>query len=165
MVQADLTVQAMELVSGIRTWCKSQVELWQQVPNLALEAEGRSGYLDQYSYCYHYGFWRIWAPDHRGSTVLLTSVDCASGELAVDVLFERKGLVLSSEADVLGLGAQLDDIDAAAIIEHLTEKAAQPVQDFIARSNPDWEAQKAEIRRNNGLAYGQPFQRLPATAT
>lgn len=150
-----------KMLKAVREWCESQAELWQRVPNLALEADGRSGYLDDYSYCYHYGFWRIWESSPRGQ-YLLCSVDCATGVLANDSASFRQGsLVVARDRDVLHLLDRLDEIDAELVIARLEENIATPQSEFIARSNPDWPNKQEGLRQQVGLGYDRPYTRKP----
>lgn len=150
-----------KMLKAVREWCESQAEHWQRVPNLALEADGRSGYLDDYSYCYHYGFWRIWESSPRGQ-YLLCSVDCATGVLANDAASFRQGsLVVARDRDVLRLLDRLDEIDAELVITSLEEDAASPQSEYIARSNPHWPSKKEELRQRVGLDNDRPYVRGP----
>lgn len=150
-----------KLVKDVREWCESKAELWQRVPNLALEANGRSGYLDDYSYCYNFGFWRIWGRSPRGQ-YLLCSVDCATGVIAYDAESFRQGrLVVARDRDVLHLLDRLDEIDAELVIARLEENIATPQSEFIARSNPDWPNKQERLRQQVGLGYDRPYTRKP----
>lgn len=155
----SLTQSVQDLVQDMRDWCESQVELWQQVPNLALEADGRTGFLGNWGYCYTYGFWRIWESTPRGG-YLLCSVDCVSGKLARDTASFKKGeLVLASDKEVAQLLMRLDDIDAQKVVENLTAHAQKPISPYITSVNPDWPKMQASIRVRNALGYDKPYKR------
>ncbi|TXI87851.1 MAG: hypothetical protein E6Q36_06770 [Chryseobacterium sp.] len=150
-----------KLLRDVREWCESQAELWQRVPNLALEANGRSGYLDDYSYCYSYGFWRIWDSSPRGQ-YYLCSVDCATGVIAYDAeSFRQARLVVARDRDVLHLLDRLDEIDAELVIARLEEHIATPQSEFIAKSNPTWPSKQEKLRQQVGLGYDRPYVRAP----
>jgi len=97
----------------IHTYAESQKELWRKVPWLALQADGRTGYLDHWSIAYSNGLWCI-SPSGRDYTEF---VDCATGKLVDGQLREL------TEGRLLPLASRLDVLDAETVIEHLLKEA------------------------------------------
>jgi len=154
-----LEVQASQLVAEVKAWSRSQVALWQQLPYLALEADGKDGFRDDLSICYSWGYWQLEDSTPRGS-YCLCSVDCSTGELVNQVAsMSRRRLVLASDEAILPLLLRLDDLDAQRITADLQRTAAKKGSRFIARSNPGWPARQAEIREQNGLGPDRPYIR------
>lgn len=152
-----LTEKAEMLAQEIREYSESQVHLWQQVPNLFLEADGRTGFSDLFFPCIEHGFWQI----TDGSGRVLLSVDCATGRLVHYYATEhQQRLVDARDEDVLWLATRMDEINAAGIIGRLSAKAQMERPSYY--SEKEWE--QAERRRINareryGLGYGKPFTR------
>ncbi len=136
------------LATDIRQYCTDQAELWQQVPNLMLEADGRTGYADSAPICYLYGLWQV----NRA-----ISVDCATGRL---VYRHRKPLQDADDAAVLELASCMEELDAATLVAGLTTRAqlSRP-----SHYSPEMWAQaeqhRSHIRQAYGLGYGKPFVR------
>ena len=127
------------IVGAVRKTSRDQVDLWRQVPWLALQADGRTGYLDKYSYAYYYGFWDL---DVTSSTDLLgisdvsgITVDLETGELmrarsvyeprAPEHLYrlEESNPEAASEREVLALLHRPELLDAQEVVRHLKEQA------------------------------------------
>lgn len=150
----ELTAKAAELATEIRAWSESQVHLWQQVPNLCLEANGRSGYSEHLGSGTG-GLWSIWERSYRGEYWLL-SVDCATGQFVGNRGVSKP----ASDQAVLALATRLDEIDAAAIIGSLTELAHAPRPSWC--SEKEWQLKgrvRDSSRKLHGLGYGIPFTR------
>ncbi len=155
----ELLASVASVISEVRMWCESQVELWQQIPNLALEADGRNGYSANRSYCYNYGFWRIWENSPRGG-YLLCSVDCETGKLAYDIDSYKQGsLIIADDKSVVPLLTRLDEIDAAKIIATLEATINTPILGSVASVNPNWPKKQKQIRAATGLGFGVPYAR------
>ncbi len=122
---AELLAARDELVAAARRASRAQVDLWRQVPWLALQADGRSGYLDKYSYAYFYGYWEL----ERGCCGV--SVDLETGELmssytAIDEWTGDEHVNPASDGSILCLLSNPKLLDAAAVLEKLREKAKEP---------------------------------------
>ena len=73
-LSSHLNQQLDSLAELLRAYCRSQKELWQQVPYWALEADGVFGYSSKLNLCYKEGLWEV-----VGTYCLY--VDCETGEL------------------------------------------------------------------------------------
>jgi hypothetical protein len=151
-----------QILIEVRQWSESQKELWRQIPNLALEADGKNGYSDDLAYCYNYGFWRIWDHSSYRGMFLLCSVDCSTGRIGNDsASFHHQKFVEATDEAVLRLLSRLDDIDAKLLVKKLKMATKVEQNDYIAKSNPNWEKHKAELRTRIGLSYNTPYIRPP----
>lgn len=120
---------AAALVRGIREYAKSQVEDWRRIPYLALEADGRSGYSDNYARAYRQGVWAVEASARDGSYTVY--VDLATGELVNPFSFhEQARCVDAYDSHVLALATSIGQLDAAAIVAGLEAAARKPVASY-----------------------------------
>lgn len=103
----------------VREISESQVSLWQKVPYLALQADGRTGYLDQYSRAYLQGYWAI-ESSIQGSSYAVY-VDLETGSL-------RNGYAPQLAAvDKEIVRINLNELDAETVTRQLRELAKQPI--------------------------------------
>lgn len=123
---------AKDLVERIREYSRSQVELWQQVPLLALEADvrDRSDHTNAYTRMYNYGYLLL-----EGSKVdgdYRVCVDFATGEL-VDPAPALYVSALGSKPEpardeyVLKLAFGLKELDAQNLVSKLQKIAQEPI--------------------------------------
>lgn len=159
-IKEKIVTKLPQLLLEVRQWSESQKELWQQIPNLALEADGKNGYSDDLAYCYTYGFWRIWDSSSYRGMYLLCSIDCSTGRIGNEsASFSQEKFVEATDEAILRLLSRLDDIDASLLLKNLKEAAKKEQKASIAKSNPGWENHKAELRTSVGLGYGKPYVR------
>ncbi|MBT3642838.1 hypothetical protein HN604_01785 [archaeon] len=118
------------LVEQIRDYSRSQKELWQQVPWLSYEADGRSSTLDPYvSRPYHDGTMEI----HLFSSFTMDCpiyVDLSNGELVRKISsgLTREVKIISAENKyVFPIANSLERIDAQRIIDSLEDRANGPL--------------------------------------
>ena len=101
----------------VREAVRKQVEIWRLVPNLALEADGTTGYSDRYKMAYMHGYWDV---NNRMSVF----VDLLTGELVSDF-----GVLGGNEPRPAGYVVILDFsaelLDAERIVREL-QKEAKP---------------------------------------
>lgn len=105
------------LVENIREFSRQQKNIWQKVPYLALQADGRWGYSDQYSRAYQCGYWALDASLEHGSYTVF--VDLESGELLNP--FNLKEAAFAE--NILELAMHADQIDASLIVEDLEKRS------------------------------------------
>ncbi len=136
MNQDDIVTKAEELIKSIRNHSKEQKGLWQRIPHLALEADGKlgSGFKDYYSWAYNNGCWALASTISRGHYCVL--VDLATGELVDADCASRRKFKPAKDYDVLRLALNLDKLDAQKIVASLEEEADKP--DY----NREWRAKK-----------------------
>jgi len=109
-----------ELVSAVRSWVRSQKDLWQRVPYLALQADGRSGHLDKFAHAYYHGYWLLDASINNG--YYCVSVDLANGEL----IDPNKPTQKASDDSILVLVADIDALDAVKVVAYLEQASTEP---------------------------------------
>lgn len=136
------------LAAEIRECCRSQVELWRQVPWLALQACDRGHVIGNYKYAY-LGSWILRTRDAKLNE--LPFVDCATGEILCN-----RDMITGLETDdgVIEISKRPSLIDAAAIIEQLKAEASAP--------KPDWMSEKeAAMREENRKELAQHLNLSP----
>ena len=151
---------ALALVHEVRAFCRSQASLWQTVPYLALEAQGKGGFSDNLYNCLHTGFWMV---THHGSggSFVACSIDCATGELANQYAsIRQERLVLARAEEILPLCSHLDDLDAELVVVKLTEKSAG-VLSGARDSREVWTRERTEFQHRWALHPDRPFIRPP----
>jgi len=77
-----------EQAQRVREFVKSQVGVWQELPMLALQADGKHGYSNELQNIYRYGLVRVGSgkhfadnPEQRPMALYGVYVDCATGNL------------------------------------------------------------------------------------
>ena len=111
-----------QIAEELRKYSKSQKFLWQKIPYLALQEQGRTGYSDPPMTAYEYGLWHI-----KG-----LFVDLETGEL-----LDIHPTILANTSRVINL--ELEDLDAGAIVNRLTSD--------ISTQEKDWPWDPIEKRR------------------
>jgi hypothetical protein len=140
MYVADLEKQRNEYTAALQAFSKKQKELWQQVPYLALQADGRGGYSGQYSYAYSCGFWKLTSYSNSGMSHPYR-VNCATGAIcywsdgAPEVDPHSTGL----------LDVSIEDIDVNRIIADLKKAAVRPYASYSRESAEKVEAWRKEM--------------------
>ena len=118
-----------KLVLDIRKYVSTQKEFWQRVPWLALQADGRTGFNQQYSLAYERGFWVV-----GGIPPLPISgayVDLASGDLVQPHnAFVEYSLVPAMSGCVIHLAKNLNELDARNLLQELALVAKQPYPSY-----------------------------------
>lgn len=146
MIPESLEKAQAELIEAKRQWCRKQKPLWQQVPWLAVQADGRDGWNDSYSRAYSWGLWTL--PTMRNG-YYVAFVDCQTGEL---VTYPEKLRPLDG-ATVLQLS--LESIDAGKVVDDLREAGREPKWPSSAERN---DATRRELIIELGLNK-RPYQR------
>jgi len=138
-----------ELAKEIRSFSKSQKEFWQLVPDLALEADGRSGYSDNFSRAYHNGVWAVdSSKDNTGYNVY---VDLATGELISAWAFHDKKELSRPAPDKYIIRINPEDLDAGKLVAWLRKWAREEVSRYLTNSAEEIAEWRQEIRRGTGL--------------
>jgi len=116
----NLLQKKSDLVESIRKYVRGQKKLWQKIPYLALRANGVTGFSDQYSRAYLYGYWAFEANVlNRRYRVY---VDLATGELIQPWHPEKA----PEDNNVLVLISNPEDLNATGIIKELLLQAKKP---------------------------------------
>jgi hypothetical protein len=149
-----ITKETKNLVQKIRDYSTLQKNLWQLVPNLALEADGRTGHSEQYSRAYSSGFWAIRASVENGRFNVF--VDLATGDLVdaysasntfsvADFDCEKdSSLKPARKKGILELALDMEQLDAKEIINDLELEAKEPY--FSGYNVEKKEAWRSEMR-------------------
>ena len=141
-MKRTLGADVSSLAEELRMFSKAQKELWQRVPWLALQADGRSGYSDGYAFAYHKGLWRIEASVQNSNYVV--AIDCATGE-PINIWQHKP----ASDLDLLHCMHKWKDFDAEHVVAELRKhgKAAH----FSGYDAKKVEAWRAELVQKLGL--------------
>ncbi len=143
METTTISSSAKELVQQLREYTGAQQDVWQRIPALALEADGRTGFSDQYSKAYHTGLWCI---DPNQRTV---NVNLSTGEL------------LATDAQTILFALQPEKLDARKIVTSLEEKAKAPYGSYY---NPEEQEQwRARERSSIQTLHPQFYARFFGT--
>ena len=119
----DIKDLAERLVASLRELSVSQASLWQQVPYLALQADGRTGYSDQYSRAYRQGYWAI-EPSLMDYGSYMIYVDLETGEF-VDGYIPTNS---ANAKNILMLANYPEQLDVYRIIRYLKKECKKPTQ-------------------------------------
>jgi hypothetical protein len=122
--------QKEELINSVRDYSMNQVELWKQIPRLALEADGRSGWSDQYYLAYARKLWRLMEPPDSPATFVFL----VTGDI---VHRTQRDLVHASENSVLQLAANIDALDAQQIVTRLKNQIDQPHESYMDKEKSE----------------------------
>jgi hypothetical protein len=109
----DIEGMGEQLAMMIRNYCENQKDYWKKIPWLALQADGRKGYRNEYAIMYRYGYLRLSASFF---------VDLATGKLVSG----RNLISPPTDSEILHLAASIQDIDAEKIVEKLEHEAKEP---------------------------------------
>lgn len=150
ITKEDIVAKRHELAEMIRAYCRSQRELWQQIPWLALQAAGGAGRLNDELTRYY--TWGLYALEPLSSaSVYQCYVDLATGELVYGP--EDMRLVVE-EAAVVDIN--LGTANASQLVESLKEHAKNS-SFHHGEKVKQWRAQTADWFE---LAEGKPYERV-----
>lgn len=118
--EKDIAEKAEAVAEEIREYSRKQKEFWIQVPYLALQADGRSGYSDQYARAYRSGYWALQSSVGHGVYDLMVDLESgeivSSGQLAFPAKSQR----------ILYLSFSLEELNAKKIVDDLRLAAKDP---------------------------------------
>lgn len=112
----EIKKKCNEHVELIRDYARSQKDLWQQVPYLALQSYGRGGFGDIGRACYTEGYWTITSSQMSSIGGYSIIVDCETGEL----VYPYKKTPAPDQCLLL---ININDLNAEKVIEELKEHA------------------------------------------
>jgi len=137
-MQSEIQIALATALSKLREYSQAQKGMWQMIPWLALQADGRHGRSRNYTYTYRTGCWPIVGLPR-------VAIDCATGEF-VDTFHGNKEI---KETGRLLLCLQrLDDFNAQKIVRQLTEEAKYGYFLYDAQKTEAW---RAELIKTIGL--------------
>ena len=129
----EIKNQSGSLVEMIKQYSRDQKELWQKVPYLALHADGKSGYSDQYSRAYRTGYWALDSSTVRGYYNIF--IDLSNG----DLVNARHELKIADPEHILKLAFNLEELDATDIVDELiAEGKSLPWKGYNKQEQEKW---------------------------
>lgn len=156
----EIAANAETVIEDIRNYSRSQKEIWQRIPRLALEAEGRGLGSNNFSRAYLHGVWAL--SNKECDRYPVAYIDLATGEL-VDTYIDGytsycghiKGLGIpdipkeieirpANDKVVLNLVFRLDDLNAKKIVTGLKRIARLASPDPTQKDI--FEAWRTELR-------------------
>jgi hypothetical protein len=148
-----------QLLSLINQYSESQKELWREIPYLALEADGRDGFSDNYRRAYKSGFWALDSSNLNGYCTVY--VDLATGKL-VDAYFasdsfrvvgynipKESQIKPANEENIILLAFNMEELDAREIIASL--KKERKISYVSYKDAEEQEAWRERTRKELGL--------------
>ncbi len=136
----SLAEQQEILVDGLREFVREQKPLWNQLPNLMLEADGRSGYDDNHARAYYSHIYPI-SENRHGYDVC---IDLETGELIYHPTEYSPERIIASNQRITSLAAELDALNAQKYIDSLRNELTK---EYWGGYNPRKIAQwRADIR-------------------
>lgn len=135
-MSGKLDAQQAKLARTLKEEVSGQVKLWQKVPYLALQADGRSSWSPFYSDAYRFGLWRpaYQLPGISEAKVAeYPSIDCATGRFVLvgsrnQILCE----VLDSALLMPFLGRDIRHLlKAGEVVSMLRTTAKRPVSSTV----------------------------------
>jgi|SRR3989344_1244560 len=155
------------LVDRVKVLSLSQKPLWQKIPLRALQADGRSGYSDQYGTAYEIGYWKLESSIANGlygvcvdlatgelvdaGSILGNSMETYDGPVDFPPMRERR---LASESSIIFLLRFPEkliekELNAQHIIESLENQSKEPY--FSGYDSEEQEAWRQETRQRLDL--------------
>src|SRR5476649_1597967 len=92
MDKKKILLGARNIIDEVRAFVSSQADIWRRVPNLALEANGRSGYDGNLGNAYEKGVWLVGVPMPVFGNQNVY-VDLANGNLIEPMEFAHRGTI------------------------------------------------------------------------
>lgn len=133
------------IAEEIRKAVAIQKDLWQKIPWLALEADGRIGFSSKYACAYERGYLQLEASKINGRYRVYLDLD--TGEL-FDAFFIACGInVLASDENVVNLLRNGYELNATETIKNL-EQEAKKLQILFLKNPKGWREEK---RRKFGI--------------
>lgn len=132
-MKAKLQEKADALIKEIRQYSESQKELWQKLPYLALQAEGRGEQKGEFvfGHIYYRGYKNLsctWGEySHYASIDLETGIIVKTG----NIILNHYRYEPADNGLVGKLAGHIDEIDASAALRHFEELASQPYDKSI----------------------------------
>ncbi len=121
-----------ELAEEIRAYSQSFKEYWKRAPWLALQADGRSGYLSAYDFACSTGYWMVPLSGGPGTVY----VDCATGEL-MSGFREQKP---AADHLILRFANCLNELNGKEIVASLEEHVSKDYSSYLDKPVEEIEA-------------------------
>ncbi|MDD4877969.1 MAG: hypothetical protein PHO02_02950 [Candidatus Nanoarchaeia archaeon] len=139
-----LKAKADALIEGIKEYSESQMDTWREIPSLALEADGRTGFSDSLALAYYDGYWRIESSIGRQGYYSVF-VELETGSLVKEPSIKSS---TPEKSGLLRLIAHLNELNAAEIKKCLKKSAECPYgSGYNAEDIKNHERQRERYRR------------------
>lgn len=152
----QLTTLRGSYIAGLRQFCRDQKTLWQQVPWMALQADGRTGWSEDFARAYRDGFWTI--NRIHVHSYLVGFVDLATGEL-VGIRPGKSLTTATALDDEFVLQTTINDIDAAQVIGQIQKAVMAPLTAYSDEGNAKNNKERDRLIEATGLLPGVLYQR------
>jgi hypothetical protein len=130
----ELNESLIGLAEGIRAFSQSQVDSWKQLPYLALQAEGTSGYSSFRSKLYRHGLLHVVG---QAEGLYGTFIDCNNGNI-LRQFGKLEPNRIASDADVVEAWLpQGEKFNAQKWLEQYQAAAVEPHKSYASRSEVD----------------------------
>lgn len=138
-LEKSLNDRLKSIGKDVIDYVKSQKDIWQKIPWLALQADGRGGYNSMYGLAYEYGLW---------SVSDCVNVDLVNGDLVYAPYsvsnMSKNEFTLIPEIDASGLVCRKNYWDAKDVISYLKERIEVEDTPYCGdggfRTNDEWRA-------------------------
>lgn len=138
--KSKIETKLIHNISDLLEYYKSSAHKWKLIPHLCLEADGRSGFLDKWAYCYSFGYYRLEYIKHN---YYVYAVDCHTGDVVW--LFDET-IVDPTINDVNLLNCIVDVEELIVFLQAEAKKAKHPAVGKINR-------EKIRQSRNLGVIF------------
>ena len=133
------------LIEWARFYSEGQVEIWQTLPHLALQADGRLGWSDSLVWAYSHGLWVVQNPQNS-PYYSSAAVDLATGKIVSMLDPDRP----ASGTAILAM--RPDDLDAQSHAARLIELANADFPGYNTRTEEQLTELKADIAKHYNVA-------------
>ncbi|TAK89514.1 hypothetical protein EPO04_00140 [Patescibacteria group bacterium] len=140
-----------ELAEEIRQFCRSQVDLWNQLPWLVLQAQGRTGWGPGYEYSV--GMMVLESLNAHGYHI--GGVDLETGELIYAPKSQSDIRPITDDAQILHI--DLEELDAKPILKQYIELSQEETGSYY--NYEEQEKQRQALAKRYHLAAGKPYRR------
>jgi len=151
-LRSDISENIKVAAEKIREYSHSQVDIWRQIPNLALQTDGDNGYYPYKQFVYSNGLVDI-SPDSRGSIILV--VDCENGSiLSLSCIDRVKYIADSFASDEEIMDAWISHqsaFDAQYQLDTLRQAAELPHSPHSPRSEKEVQTWRSDVGKSLGL--------------
>ena len=158
METKQILEDTIDISKNIRGYSISQKEFWQQIPSLALEADGRTGHSDNYGRAFRTKYWALNSSIENGNYQVY--VDLRTGDLVdafhasdfsiMDYTIEtEKKSVPAEDEQIIKLAFHLCELDASRILKELKKESKQPHGSYY--NTKEKEAWRKEMREKYEL--------------
>lgn len=125
----EISAETRKLIEKLREYCRSQVAIWQTIPELAVNADGRTGFDDNLSRAYCCKKWAL--EKTVTSAGYAAYVDLNTG----NIVSAMNPKLFAPDDVVLRLLLTPEDLDAGRITKELKREARVPISPYISQAD------------------------------